>query len=184
MSLENAILGFLVYESFTGYDLKKVFDSSVQHFWPADQSQIYRTLSRLERKGYVTCERIPQEDRPSQKVYHITEDGKRVLLDWLKVPLPMEKIRYQFLVQVFFAGLLEDDEILSIFETKAEGLRELLKSFKVLEREAVAQTQEYPKRDRYFWLLTLEHGQWIEKAELKWVEKVITRIRNKDYKES
>ena len=47
MSLEYAILGFLNYLPLSGYDLKKMFDTSVQHFWPADQSQIYRTLARL-----------------------------------------------------------------------------------------------------------------------------------------
>ena len=47
MSLEFAILGFLNYHPYSGYDLKKIFDTSVSHFWPADQSQIYRTLSRL-----------------------------------------------------------------------------------------------------------------------------------------
>ena len=45
MSLDHAILGFLNYKPLSGYDLKKVFDSSVRHFWYADQSQIYRTLS-------------------------------------------------------------------------------------------------------------------------------------------
>jgi len=47
MSLEYAILGFLNYHPYTGYDLKKIFDNSVQHFWVADQSQIYRTLIHL-----------------------------------------------------------------------------------------------------------------------------------------
>ncbi|MGD0004493.1 MAG: PadR family transcriptional regulator, partial [Anaerolineaceae bacterium] len=40
MSLDYAILGFLSYKPFSGYDLKKVFDNSVRHFWYADQSQI------------------------------------------------------------------------------------------------------------------------------------------------
>jgi len=40
MSLQHAILGFLNYKSLTGYDLKKIFDTSVRHFWAADQSQI------------------------------------------------------------------------------------------------------------------------------------------------
>ena len=47
MSLKHAILGFLNYQPQTGYELKEVFDDSVQHFWLADQSQIYRTLNDL-----------------------------------------------------------------------------------------------------------------------------------------
>ena len=38
MSLKHAILGFLSFAPLTGYDLKKAFDRSVQHFWPANQS--------------------------------------------------------------------------------------------------------------------------------------------------
>ncbi len=49
MSLKHAILGFLELSPFSGYDLKKAFDGSVQHFWPADQAQIYRTLNQLGR---------------------------------------------------------------------------------------------------------------------------------------
>ena len=67
MSLEHAILGFLNYRAFSGYDLKKAFDTSVNHFWPADQSQIYRTLARLAERGWAEMEIVPQEDRPDRK---------------------------------------------------------------------------------------------------------------------
>ena len=72
MSLEHAILGFLNYGPYSGYDLKKIFDISVQHFWPADQSQIYRTLSRLEDREWVDMDVIEQDDRPDRKEYRIT----------------------------------------------------------------------------------------------------------------
>ena len=39
MSLEYAILGFLNYRPLSGYDLKKVFDNSVRHFWPIHSSK-------------------------------------------------------------------------------------------------------------------------------------------------
>ena len=68
MSLRHAILGFLNYKPFSGYDLKKVFDTSVQHFWPADQSQIYRTLSRLADAGLVEVQVVEQQQRPDRKV--------------------------------------------------------------------------------------------------------------------
>ena len=67
MHLEHAILGFLSYQPFTGYELKRLFDQSIRHFWPADQSQIYKTLSKLAEKKYASIEVIHQEDRPSRK---------------------------------------------------------------------------------------------------------------------
>ena len=65
------------YRPYSGYDLKKIFDTSVRHFWPADQSQIYRTLSRMSEKGWVEIEVIHQESRPDRKEYRITPAGTR-----------------------------------------------------------------------------------------------------------
>ena len=126
MSLEHAILGFLNYGSFSGYDLKKVFDTSVQHFWPADQSQIYRTLARLEEQGLAEVEVVHQENRPDRKEYHITPAGKETLREWLTNPLPPEEVRSAPLIQIFFAGQLSDEEILAGLEEQAEQIRELL----------------------------------------------------------
>ena len=86
MSLDYAILGFLNYQPCSGYDLKKLFDTSVRHFWQADQSQIYRTLARLLEQGLAEQEIIEQDDRPDRKVYHITGPGRQALRNWLVGP--------------------------------------------------------------------------------------------------
>jgi len=88
MSLEHAILGFLNYEPMTGYDIKKMVDVSVSHFWPAMQSQIYKTLGRMEADGWLTVETIPQEPRPPRKMYSITAAGRAELFHWLETPQP------------------------------------------------------------------------------------------------
>ncbi len=116
MSLPHAILGFLNYAPMTGYDLKKAFDTSVRHFWPADQAQIYRTLKELMRQGWVTVEVVPQEDRPNRKVYHITEAGREELRRWLRTPTAPEDPRVPLLVKVFFAGGLADEEAAALLE--------------------------------------------------------------------
>src|SRR5215471_2763800 len=102
MSLEYAILGFLNYDSFSGYDLKKAIDASIAHFWSANQSQIYRTLDRLVEQGAVTVEIIEQEDHPDRKAYHITESGREALHRWLITPFPFEQTHSAALIQTFF----------------------------------------------------------------------------------
>src|SRR5512146_187920 len=129
MSLEFAILGFLNYHPYTGYDLKKIFDTSIRHFWPADQSQIYRTLARLTGLGFAKVEKVPQEDRPDRKVYHITEAGRAELLRWLASPPPLDDPRSAPLIQVFFTGQLSDQEILAKFEGFAEMMRFILAQY-------------------------------------------------------
>lgn len=179
MSLEFAILGFLNYHPYTGYDLKKIFDSSVRHFWPADQSQIYRTLSRLTDASLVEMEKVPQEDRPDRKVYHITDTGREKLREWLMGPPPMDEPRSAPLIQVFFAGALSDEEILAKFESFAGMMRMILDQYDQVEGQLGPFQEEITSpREHFFWLLTLENGIENMKANLKWAESIINRIKS------
>lgn len=179
MSLDYAILGFLNYHPYTGYDLKKIFDSSVQHFWSADQSQIYRTLNRLTERGFATMEVVPQDDRPDRKVYHITEAGRADLLHWLSGPPPMDSPRSAPLIQVFFAGQLTNEEILRKFEGYAFIMRSFLDRYNEVPDSIGPFKEEIASpREHFFWLLTLENGVANMRANLAWAESVIERIKS------
>jgi DNA-binding PadR family transcriptional regulator len=181
MSLKHAILGFLQYRPFSGYDLKKVLDTSVHHFWPADQSQIYRTLSQLAEEGWAEVEVIHQEDRPDRKVFHLTAAGRDELHRWLRTPLPHGDHRMAALIQVFFAGQLPDEEILPMFEHAAEQLRSQLARY----RRIPGEIEEYvamvdSPREVFFWMLTLECGITMAEARLAWLEGVTERLQNRE----
>ena len=181
MSLQHAILGFLNYKSLTGYDLKKIFDTSVRHFWAADQSQIYRTLNRLSDRGLVEMEIINQSERPDRKVYSITKAGRDELRDWLASPISPHTPHNAELIQVFFAGQLSDNEILAIFERSAEQVRTALVRYNEIPQQAEAYS-DYDKSPREFfcWMLTLDAGHKSAQAHLAWLEDVIQRIRNQE----
>jgi PadR family transcriptional regulator, regulatory protein AphA len=180
MSLEYAILGFLNYQPLSGYDLKKVFDTTVRHFWPADQSQIYRTLARLTEHGWVTQEVIEQNDRPDRKVYHITGTGKEELRRWLVGPFPEPESRSAALIKVFFAGQLPDDDILRMFEEAAHSLLATQEPYASLG----AQIEKFAdlagsEREMYFWLSTLEMGKKSVAANVEWAQSVIRELKRK-----
>lgn len=179
MSLDYAILGFLNYHPYTGYDLKKIFDTSIRHFWPADQSQIYRTLSKLTENGWAEMEKVPQDDRPDRKVYHITDAGHAALREWLSGPPPLDPPRSAPLIQVFFSGQLPNDEILAKFEGYAAIMRAILNQYDQVPAQLGPFEQEITSpREHFFWLLTLENGLIGMRANLAWAESVIERLKN------
>jgi len=179
MSLDHAILGFLNYHAYSGYDLKKIFDTSVRHFWSADQSQIYRTLARLTENGQAVMEKIPQEDRPDRKLYHITETGRAELLRWIYGPPPLDPPHSAPLVQIFFSGQLTDEEALSKFEGYAASMRAILGRYEQVTGQIGPFQQEISSpREHFFWLLTLENGMVNMRANLAWAESVIERIKS------
>jgi DNA-binding PadR family transcriptional regulator len=178
MSLKHAILGFLNYQPQTGYELKEVFDDSVQHFWSADQSQIYRTLNELMADNLVTMEVVAQDNRPNRKVYTITKAGREELRRWLQQPPPVQMPRSAALVQVFFTGQLSDEEILQKFEMVAAYCLKTLEVYKAISNETIAAYEEQVgPREAFCWNLTVDLGLRSVQAQLEWAENIIKQIK-------
>ncbi len=171
MSLPHAILGFLSYGPRTGYDLKKAFDASVQHFWSATQSQVYATLKRLSEDGLVEMETVRQQDRPDRKVYHITHEGQDELRTWLNRPLAPSAPRVEWLIKVFFADQLSNDAIAGMLEhyraATAEHAAAMRKEVPPVIGECAAQMGS--PRKRRLWELTFEYGQAMMRAQELWL---------------
>ena len=182
MSLKHAILGFLSYTPLSGYDLKKSFDRSVQHFWPADQSQIYRTMAQLEAEGLVTKEVINREDRLDVKIYQLTPEGAAELRHWLTTPLPDEVAREPFLIQVFFAGKVGDEQIAAVLEAERRQVEARLAEYEGMYAEWL---ERFPRlenqREVFYTLLTLEYGLKSNRVFLSWLEGALESIRQADY---
>jgi len=110
--LKYAILGFLSYRPFTGYDLKQHLDHSTQFFWQAKQSQIYRTLKQLEGDKLVTSEIFAQEERPDKRIYTITDSGRQDLHHWLHAPMKdISPYRDSLLLKIFFGADIDFEDL-------------------------------------------------------------------------
>ena len=110
----------------SGYDMKKCFESSFGHFFPAGYGSIYPALATLARNGLVEFEEIPQDGKPDRKVYSITDKGREALMEGLSNPSPSHKIRSEFLATLWFAHLMEQQHIDAIIEDKLVEIEKFL----------------------------------------------------------
>ncbi len=178
MSLEYAVLGFLSYQPMSGYDLKKYFDQSVGHFWSATQSHIYKALDSLEKKSWAEVEVIPQKGKPSRREYRLTKKGGAELLHWLKTPLPLEPVREPWLIQVFFAHNLLNEDLTKLFADRAAEIRARLENYResqeVIDRNGA---RAGAQRMRSLWQFTLDYGMSHYRFELDWLEKAMETVQ-------
>ena len=86
MALEHALLVSLTERAGSGYELARRFDKSIGFFWNATHQQIYRVLKRMEERGWVVGETVPQEGRPDKKVYTVGPSGHAELSRWISAP--------------------------------------------------------------------------------------------------
>jgi DNA-binding PadR family transcriptional regulator len=185
MSLKHATLGFLSYMPLSGYDLKRAFDGSVRHFWPADQAQIYRTLAQLADEGLVERETVTGEKQRERHVYHITAAGRAELRQWLATPQPPSEDREPFLIQVFFAANLAPEESLRILEGQRDELRQQYAFYEALFARLAsgspADSGAPDKRSYFHTTLTLEYVLSIGHGYLRWLDAAIDRVQREDY---
>src|SRR5437588_10340979 len=72
-SLDFALLGLIAEQrAISGYDLLKIFNLSMVHFWHAHHAQIYSTLDRLEGQGLIRGRELVQHGKPNKGPYSIT----------------------------------------------------------------------------------------------------------------
>ncbi|HSP56403.1 MAG TPA: PadR family transcriptional regulator [Dehalococcoidia bacterium] len=181
MSLKHALLGFLNYGPHTGYEIKKVFDISVAHFWSAELSQIYPSLKTLEAEGLVEMKVEVQADRPNRKVYSITDDGRRELIDWLGNPADPEQVREPLLVKLFFAAAGNKEHTLTVLKRRVDDLRLRLEGY----RQGLALVERYSSAARLesealFWRLTIEYEITHTEANLKFINDTIEMLDTMD----
>ena len=102
--LKHGILGLLNYHEMTGYEIMEVFRDSLNYFWDAKTSQIYRELHGLEQKEWVSKIVILQSGKPDKNMYSITESGHTELLRWLADDDLGLRVKAPVLMKVFFLG--------------------------------------------------------------------------------
>src|SRR4030095_6690861 len=68
-----------------GYELRARLQLALGPLADAlNAGQGYVTLTRLEKAGLLSSERVGQADRPDRKVYELTAAGRARVMEWLE----------------------------------------------------------------------------------------------------
>lgn len=178
--LENAVLGLLTLRPMSGYEIKQLFDKSISFLWKVHMSQIYPALARLKDAGMVEMDLVPQDKKPTKKVYSITRKGRRALQTWLREPAKDSAIRDLFPLKVFFARNVEREALLEQIRErldKSQGKLALYTDMERLFEELKEGGQDaYPKEDLVFWQLALRWAILREESVKKWCSQVLNEL--------
>jgi DNA-binding PadR family transcriptional regulator len=83
--LDYALLGLLARGAASGYDLRKVFQSTLLGSYSDSPGSVYPALRRLERRGHV--ESLPGEGPRGRRAVRLTAAGRAVLREWIETPV-------------------------------------------------------------------------------------------------
>lgn len=182
MSLQHAILGLLSYEPMSGYDMKSFLDNSINFFWSAQLSQIYRDLGTLEKKGYVSYQIDAQDGRPDRKVYHITPEGENAFHVWLqKFPSTLSSaVRDEFSVRIFFGSRIPKEELQFQLRRFIKEQQEQISSFVYVKKVIESYSKSIAPEEELYWKLLLNRSNSMAQTLIKWAEDSIQELEKLD----
>ncbi len=178
MSIKHAILGVLGWKPTTGYDLKKFFENSTSMYWSGNNNQIYKALVQLLEEGLVTNEIQHQEKAPTKKVYSITGKGLDELKQWVLSAPGAPEFRKTFLVQLSWADLLTEEELLEVLSNYEDEIKIQL----LIHEEKNRRRKDSPSRSSrevLLWDMISENIISSYKNELNWIENLRQRLYKK-----
>lgn len=103
--MENVILGLLMIQSLTLYELNQSFKQGISMFYSASFGSLQAAVKSLLRKGWIVFEERVEHGR-NKKVYSINEAGRAAFYQWMLAEIPSNKLEVTALSRVYFLGLI------------------------------------------------------------------------------
>jgi PadR family transcriptional regulator, regulatory protein AphA len=172
---EFAILGLLAEEALAGYDIKKLVEERLGHFWSESFGHIYPMLHRLHERGLVDQSVERQEGRPDRKVYSITADGRAALEGWFAEPPAPQRPRNEVLLRIFLGRHANPHYLIRDVRAQREQFAHSLAQLRAVKARLDAQPRTGP--DHVYWNLTLDYGLNALEALVDWGERAEASLR-------
>jgi len=165
MDKTPALLGLMSEGSTHGYDLKQRYDSVFGTDRPIAFGQIYATLARMIRDGYISALGAEPGEGPDRKRYEITVAGRAHLREWMQTPdTPSPTLHTNLFAKTILALMLDDDAEALLDIQRREHLARM--------RELTTDKQNASLLDR----LAIDHALFQIEADLRWIDMTSARL--------
>jgi DNA-binding PadR family transcriptional regulator len=171
MSVRYGLLALLDEAPSHGYQLKTAFERRTGGNWALNIGQVYTTIQRLERDGFVESVDGGATD-DDRREYRITTTGRAQLAEWFDHPVVAEApARDELTIKVLLAVAAGDIDVTALLQRQRRASVEQLQAY--TRRKAKAD----PKQDAAF-LILLDALIFRTEAEIRWLDACDARIRH------
>lgn len=137
MKLEHLLLGVLLVRPRTGYDLTRYMDMEGVFMRPRTQmSQIYRSLTRMAERNWVTFTVSNRPGAQDAKIYRATPLGREIFFQWLTSTFKptLEPINYEFRARLFFCGFLDEQAMIDLLTLEIDSRKRQIAKYRFRDR--------------------------------------------------
>ena len=145
MDVGTLCLGVLSFGETSGYGIRRAVEDWFRHFGQASLGAIYPALAKLTARGAI--EVVGAADAPLEKrVFRITDIGRADLAAAAAASDGTEVVRSRFLAGMFFAHLLQMDDVHRLMNERLAGLRGEQRRLRSLPADTMTEGQRFTIR--------------------------------------
>lgn len=178
MSLSHALLTSLIEKPSTGSELARRFDRSMGYFWPATHQQIYRELSAMLKKGWIsTLEDQAYTGR--KKTYQVEAIGRTALADWMLKQSQPAQLREELMVRLRAEAQLDAQHVLPELERHLKLHQHNLQVYQqIYAKDFAPYAHDSHSQDKthYIHKMILQLGMTQESSWIEWLEQLIPQL--------
>lgn len=180
-----AILGLLSWQPMSGYDIKKLVEMGLSHFWNESYGQLYPTLNEIVTEGLARKSSRSRGKR-ARHVFTITPKGRREFQAWLAQPTDPPRVRNEFQLKFFLSSRRAPRDAIGLLTDYRRQQRELHGQYVASEhilsqavrngtvpRELRGVLNDGSREQLLFFLLTLRHGILAVEARIAWCDEAL-----------
>ena len=168
MPIRRGLLTLLAREPMHGYQLRSEFDAATGATWPLNIGQVYTTLSRLERDGFVEAVGKAEDGRVA---YRITDAGVQEVEKWFDAPVPREgRPRDELAIKLALAVTTPGVDVLTVVQTQRTATMTGLQDLTRLKARADGDDGDLA------WSLVLDSLLFRAEAEIRWLDHCEARV--------
>jgi DNA-binding PadR family transcriptional regulator len=153
----------------SGYDIKRVLKSLSWLVGEPSFGSLYPALNALSKDDLVSMELESRQNRPSRKIYSITEAGRQTLQKWISRPTGSNASLKAFAMRLILADNLSQAGLITqLYQRRAQ----------IAEHRAALEENTRIANDRVNsgQRLALEYGLALAAAELAWLDSTLERL--------
>jgi len=171
MSLPHTLLGLLIVQPRSGYELTKEFESHLgRHAWAAGHTSIYPELNRMAGAGLVE---VTHEGARGSRYYAATDAGRAELRRWMFERDRTRGVRNEEVLRMFLIPAFEPEDAIAYLRGVAAFTGEQAAQLaEVLATHAPATQGDAAG----FCLLAAEYGRRHYEAVRGWAEWAVEQI--------
>lgn len=171
---EYVLLGLLLRQGRSGYELKKAMEETLADFWQESYGQIYPTLKKLTDRGAVIMEEDATFSKKVKKIYTITEKGKEEFIQWLNKDIQAQPMRDELSLKLFFGNSADKSTMTNHLQNELQYQEKRLEKLHGID---MMLDQQFCEDESYdYWKITVSRGIHDCNGKINWTKESLERL--------